>query len=219
MAKSFHCFTRLLQTLLLIVPSFGSFKSLQGTFCTKTIAVPNLDVFSIDSWDLTEQDKQIEFFRQVVSLSGETVPLEYIYQTTRHLIGRVCSTWVIFSDKPSPYQGNLFHSIKFMRHSLTILGEIAPLERFLQTNCFIPSNKTSFVNNQFPRRKRMIDSPCGFSVYGCSFLLCNTHKWRNLLSNTCSENLPQNFITIQVASIFTFVLDRSVKQSLLKLVR
>ena len=33
-------------------------------------------VFSIDSWDLNKQDKQIIFLRQAVSISGEIVPPE-----------------------------------------------------------------------------------------------------------------------------------------------
>ena len=38
-----------------------------------------MGVFSIDSWDLNEQDKQIKFPRQAVSISGEIVPLELFY--------------------------------------------------------------------------------------------------------------------------------------------
>ena len=35
-----------------------------------------MGVFLIESWDLYEQDKQIKFLRQAVSVAGEIVPLE-----------------------------------------------------------------------------------------------------------------------------------------------
>ena len=35
-----------------------------------------MGIFLIDSWDLNEQDEQIKFLRQAVSVAGETVPLE-----------------------------------------------------------------------------------------------------------------------------------------------
>ena len=74
-----------------------------------------MDVFFIDSWDLNKQDKQNEFFSQAVSVSGEIVPLELLYQTSCRLIGEICSTVIILSDMLS--------------------GIVNSLEQFSHTTC------------------------------------------------------------------------------------
>ena len=67
-----------------------------------------MDVFLVDSWDLNEKDKQINFFSHAVPISGEIVPFEQIYQTR-------CL-------------GMLILLISFFRQLVTILGEHVPLE-------------------------------------------------------------------------------------------
>ena len=62
-----------------------------------------MDILLIDIWDLNKQNKQMKFLRQAVSISGEIVPLELIYQTNCRLIEGICSTWVVCSDNLLPY--------------------------------------------------------------------------------------------------------------------
>ena len=97
-----------------------------------------MEQFSIDSRDRNEQDKQIKFLKQAVSLSDVTFPIECFSLTTSRRIGGICSTSVIFSEKLSPYQGNLLLSSNFLGHSITILAELSQLEKFPQTSCYIP---------------------------------------------------------------------------------
>ena len=75
-----------------MVKSFGSRDVFAGEYCcavdltlltfhiTATVQslvfVPCMGLFLIDSWNEIENEKQINFLRQGVSLSGELVPLE-----------------------------------------------------------------------------------------------------------------------------------------------
>ena len=47
-----------------------------------SIFVLFIELFLIDIWDETENDKQSNFLRQAVSLSGEFTQLEHYLQTT-----------------------------------------------------------------------------------------------------------------------------------------
>ena len=47
------------------------------------------------------------------------------------------STWLIFADKLSPCQGNLFQLIVFLRQAVSLSGELVPLDWFSQTSCFL----------------------------------------------------------------------------------
>ena len=61
-------------------------------------------------------------------------PDDWFSQTTCLLIRRTCSTWLIFSDNLSPYQGNLFHLSNFLGHAVSLSGELVPLEWFSPTS-------------------------------------------------------------------------------------
>ena len=50
-------------------------------------------------------------------------PLDWFSQTSCLLIRGTCSTWLIFSDKLSPYQGNLFHLSVFPRQAVYTWGD------------------------------------------------------------------------------------------------
>ena len=76
---------------------------------------PYMDVFLIDSWDLNKQEKQINFLRRAVSISGEIFSFEFFHQTSCRLIGGICSTWVVCSH--------------------TLSGIVNPLEKNSETTC------------------------------------------------------------------------------------
>ena len=125
-----------------------------------------------------------------------------------------------FSDKPSPYQGQLFHLRIFpdslhlhqgktndliysLTQSVTILGELVPVETFQgelvpretfpQTSCFLAiwlEVKKHRVG--FQHRKKLNNS----SFFDWYFLLLSFHIWCNVMSNICNENFHHYFSCI-----------------------
>ena len=67
-------------------------------FVKKTVIVPYVEVFLIDSWDLNKQDKQNKFLWQAVSLTRELVPVEFSSELNCLRIRGNCSNWVILTD-------------------------------------------------------------------------------------------------------------------------
>ena len=120
----------------------------------KSMFVPYMGVFLIDSWDLIKQDKQIKFLRQVVCIRG------------------TCSTWVNISDTLSPYQGNWFHLSSYLRHAVWncystciifsdhFRGPCCTWKVFTDKRCK-PLIKNLFIYSRFSRWKKMFDSSCG----------------------------------------------------------
>ena len=56
-------------------------------------AVSYMEISLSDSWDQTKQDKQINFLRHPVALSGKIAPLEFFSETICHHVKGTCSTW------------------------------------------------------------------------------------------------------------------------------
>ena len=54
------------------------------------------------------------------------------------------SAWLIFSDKLSAYQENLFHLIDFIRQVVSLSGKLVPLGWFSQTSCLLIRGTCSF---------------------------------------------------------------------------
>ena len=113
-----------------------------------------------------------------------------------------------------------------MRYSVTLLGEFVLLARFSQTSCLIPSIKILFERSRFSRWKSMIYSFCRISFHSLS-----CHLWlllpllelfvyaKNYWVTKTTHFLPLGLLHCysQIASIFTFDSDSSVKLLLLNL--
>ena len=113
-----------------------------------------------------------------------------------------------------------------MRYSVTLLGEFVLLARFSQTSCLIPSIKILFERSRFSRWKSMIYSFCRISFHSLS-----CHLWlllpllelfvyaKNYWVTKTTHFLPLGLLHCysQIASIFTFYSDSSVKLLLLNL--
>ena len=110
-----------------------------------------MDVFLIDKWGEFENDKKINFLRQIVSLSRKLLPFEHFIQTTSRLT-----------------RGKLNHLIYFLRQSVTLIGQLIPLETFPQARCFIRLISSTITQSRFLRREKKIDSSflIGTSFYG-----------------------------------------------------
>ena len=116
----------------------------------------------------------------------------------------------------SPYQGTLFPLSDFLRYAVcdvnpvnnffrqtvSIKGELVPLELFSQTSTFIVI-ASCYMKSPFLKWKKMIDS----SSHGWFFLFWTFLIWYKVLSNTCYIFSPLFLFHCfsQVATNFTFI--------------
>ena len=152
-------------------------------------------------------DSLISFLRQPVTIIAELVPLEKFYQTR-------CLGMFIF----------LFI---FLRQPVTILGELVPHERFSQTSGLNIYLKIYLYTVGFQEEREWLTAPevdpfmvsLDFRlVFPCmEFSVNGEYNIKILAKNFSPLSLLHCYC--QVASIFTFISDYSVKLLLLKCLR
>ena len=169
----------------------------------KNVSLPG----SLFDWQLgpKKNKKQTKKISQTSCLlyQGNFFPLEYFLLD-------VFEEFVPFHwFSQTRYLGMSIHLINFLRQAVNIKGQFVPLELFAQKSCFF---YLSFYLYLYTGRWRWTNL-IGRSSYGWSFLFGSIHIWYIVLSKAGYILWSKSLLHCygQVATVFTFSSDNSVK--------